>query len=282
MEKTSETFESSLTTFNENLITLANNKKEVSNKPLSRIARVFNRSVAERNYKSDEVGNRGKFVKNSSCIDIYRSEGTLIKLTRDGRELGIRSMLVARSPKAVKEIDKHFETFRKRDKSKERDLFIPTRIGAIVTVLYGALHPFPDANGRTAIALSGYAIGANHALKGKNVGLDLEKLEANSSHSTYMTLCGIAFSPSPYSIGELFGRCQKGKQVVDIVEELGSGQKRDEYLKGFLKNVERCINSVNWETGEIELSETVFPSKYWFELGLKELQEILLDSLSVK
>ena len=54
MEKTSETFESSLTTFNENLITLANNKKEVSNKPLSRIARVFNRSVAERNYKSDE------------------------------------------------------------------------------------------------------------------------------------------------------------------------------------------------------------------------------------
>ena len=283
MAEASENFSSNLTTFNENLVVLASKKERFVKKPLSDIARIFNRSVAESNYNMHEVVNRGRFKENSSYIDVYRSKGNLIELTeRDGRKLGIRSILVARSPEAVKKINKHFETFRNRDMSEEEDLSVPVRVGAIVTVLYGALHPFPDANGRTAVALNGYTISANHALQGKEVVLDFEKFESDPLHSTYMTLCGLAFSPSHYSIDEMFGRFQRGEQVVNIVSELGSGQRRDEYLKGFLRNVERFIDGVNWETGEIELSEEDFPSKAWFELGLKKLEEISRNSLSIK
>lgn len=284
-----EHFSSNLETFKDGLIDLASFKERYKDKKLSEIARVFNRSLPQTayiDYRQYDVKNRnrGEFVKDKQYIDVHGSGGGLITVARGERELVINSMVLPRSMEMIENIDRYFDLFREKkmgNVTTDEDIHSVMGMSAVITVLYGALHPFADGNGRTSLALAGYTV-ASASISGGGLKLDLKKIGADSRHRRYMVLTGLSFSPRPYLIDEMIGRVHGNKGSIDIMYDLQAINRLDEYLEGFLVNMKTFIEGVNWETGEVALDEEKFPSAKWMEIGLKGLREIFTEALIVK
>ena len=201
-------FDTGVSTINENIQSLLSDKDY----PPSYAARIINRAIEDRRYKSYRGFpglKKGHFIEDYSSFHEFTSAD--IKVKSNEKEIHYPSLTMpsAEGRLVIEGLDRLIERYNPRSLSENQvyDLV------SVMVVAIGSSHAFPDGTGRTAVGLADIML---RKYLGKT--LDLKRLQKLDKRlTTPMTVGSILMLPEEWNINILLEGMHKGEvKRVDI------------------------------------------------------------------